>query len=170
MPRPYILLPSWFADTLEIQLFPWLLGDSGEQEVNGPKERQNRERCWSNTPSHLTGPENFSVSGMPCPGTLGTLTFCSAQESNLFILLERTNTKSFCLYYQWTCIHLVLIWSSQNIRAVCKANSSVMTKTAVPSIFGLALFLLLNIKAKKYGLDLCAGLLMLKLYNNTSKA
>lgn len=45
-----------------------------------------------------------------------------------------------------------------------------MTKTAVPSIFGLALFLLLNIKAKKYGLDLCAGLLMLKLYNNTSKA
>lgn len=87
------LLTQW-----KMHLFSWLVWDSGEQEVNGPKERQNGQGVLEqHFPSHLTGPQNFPLSGMSCPGALGTLTFCSAQESNLFSLLERTNTKSLCI-------------------------------------------------------------------------
>lgn len=93
-------------------------------------ETEQRKGVGATLSLTLTDLENFSLSGVPCPGTFGTLTFCSAWESNLFSLLERTYTKSLCLYDQWACLHLVLITSSQNIRAVCKANSSSNDKTS----------------------------------------
>lgn len=58
---------------------------SGEQEVNGPKERQNWERCWSNTFPH-TSQAQRSFLCLGCPVLVHWLHWLFVQPGSLTFL------------------------------------------------------------------------------------